>query len=90
MVFLLSQVDRLGNGSVNNPELALINIMQYITRSRSQLLKDDDIKEAQKILHKTRDADIGEAEKYIGLVSDKDKEAIEECAFAHKGIFDTF
>mmetsp|Transcript_22341 Transcript_22341/g.25886 ORF Transcript_22341/g.25886 Transcript_22341/m.25886 type:complete len:515 (+) Transcript_22341:189-1733(+) len=84
--FLMSLVGRLGNGSVDQSQLALTNVMQYITGSRSRSLKDGVLEEAKKILIKIREKDLMETKKYENNVSDSAKEAIEACVFAHKGI----
>ncbi len=84
--FLLSQVGRLGNGSVDQSQLALTNVLQYMTGSRSRLLKSGVLEEARKILEKIRDKDEKEGEIYKGIVGESVKEAIEAFAFAHKGI----
>mmetsp|Transcript_28636 Transcript_28636/g.32882 ORF Transcript_28636/g.32882 Transcript_28636/m.32882 type:complete len:345 (+) Transcript_28636:767-1801(+) len=84
--FLMSLVGRLGNGSVDQSQLALTNVMQYITGSRSRSLKDGVLEEAKKILIKIREKDLMETKQYENNVSDSAKEAIEACVFAHKGI----
>lgn len=84
--FLMSHVGRLGNGKIDQSELALINVLQYITGSRSRPLKDEVLKEARRVLNEIRDADNKENEIYTNVLGEKEKEAIEACAFAHKGI----
>lgn len=83
---MMSQVGRLGNGKIDQSELALINVLQYITGSRSRPLKDEVLKEARIVLNEIRDADNKENEIYTNVLGEKEKEAIEACAFAHKGI----
>lgn len=84
--FLLSQVGRLGNGSVDQSQLALTNVLQYMTGSRSRPLKSGVLEEARKILETIRDEDEKETEIYKVIVGESEKEAIEAFAFAHKGI----
>ena len=84
--FMMSQVGRLGNGKIDQSELALINVLQYITGSRSRPLKDEVLKGAREVLNEIRDADNKENETYTNVLGEKEKEAIEACAFAHKGI----
>jgi hypothetical protein len=84
--FLMSQTGRLGNGSIDQSQLALMNVLQYMTGSKSRAIKVEVMDEASRILAIVRDCDSKEGEKYSGLVDDADREAIEECAFAHRGI----
>jgi hypothetical protein len=84
--FLLSQIGQLGNGKVDQSQLALTNVLQYMTGSKSRSLKDEVITEARKILGQIREDDMKAADQYTGILSAIEKENIENCAFAHKGI----
>jgi hypothetical protein len=84
--FLTSQVGRLGNGSVDQSQLALTNVLQYMTGSKSRPLKDEVLKKACDVLNEICDVEMKEVEKYKDILGENDKKAIEDCAFAHKGI----
>jgi len=84
--FLLSQVGKLGNGKVDQSDLALTNILQYITGSKSRALKSGVLDKAREILNEIRDIDKNEGERYRGIISESEMEVIEACAFSHKGI----
>ena len=84
--FLMSQFGKLGNGSVDQSQLALTHLLQYITGSKSRALKDEVIQETRGILDEIRDADAKQTKQYNGISGESEKEAIEECVFAHKGI----
>ncbi len=83
---LMSQVGRLGNGKLDNGNLALTNLLQYITGSRSRPLQDSVIKAAIVAMDQLRTAENDSAEIHKSNLSEGDREVIEECAFAHKGI----
>ncbi len=84
--FLMSQVGRLGNGKVDQSQLALTNVLQYITGSKSRSLEDGVLESARNVLNGIRDADLNYAKQYEGILSENDRQAIEACAFAHKQI----
>ena len=84
--FLISQFGKLGNGSVDQSQLALTHLLQYITGSESRALEDEVIQETRGILDEIRDADAKQTKQYNGISGESEKEAIEECVFAHKGI----
>mmetsp|Transcript_8201 Transcript_8201/g.12343 ORF Transcript_8201/g.12343 Transcript_8201/m.12343 type:complete len:551 (-) Transcript_8201:147-1799(-) len=84
--FLMSQVGRLGNGKVDQSQLALTNVLQYITGSKSRQLNDDVLERARNVLNGVRDADLNDTKQYGGVLSDNDRKAIEAAAFAHKEI----
>ncbi len=84
--FLMSQFGKLGNGNEDQSELALVNVLQYMTGSRSRALKEEVIEDAKKILVNLREQELDEIKKNAKQLSSTEKEAIEACAFAHKGI----
>jgi len=84
--FLMSQFGKLGNGTKDQSEVALMNVLQYITGSRSRKLKEEVIIAAKKTLTNLRDAELKEIEKNDRNLSEFEKGVIEECAFAHKEI----
>jgi len=84
--FLMGQIGQLGNGQDDKSELALVNILQYMTGSRSRQLKDSVINAAKETLDQVRIEESEMLEKYKGDLSKGDSDVIEECAFAHKGI----
>jgi hypothetical protein len=84
--FLMGQTGRLGNGTVDQSDLALSNLMEYITGSKSRKLSYSTEK-AMSCLIAVRDDTLKEMEstKYPKLTEDE-KKMIEACVFAHKGI----
>lgn len=83
--FLLSQVGKLGNGSIEQSDLALTNLLQYMTGSRSRALNKDFLETAQSELKNIRGLELSSMAKSKQLTKE-DIETIEACAFAHKGI----
>lgn len=83
--FLLSQVGKLGNGSIEQSDLALTNLLQYMTGSRSRALKKEFLETAQLEMKNVRDLEVASMAKSKQLGQDE-IEIIEACAFAHKGI----
>lgn len=83
--FLLSQVGKLGNGSVEQSDLALTNLLQYMTGSRSRALKKEFLETAQSEMKNVRAREVAMMEKGKQF-GQEDIETIEACAFAHKGI----
>ena len=83
--FLLSQVGKLGNGSIEQSDLALTNLLQYMTGSRSRALKKEFLETAQSELKNIRGLELSSMAKSKQL-RQEDIETIEACAFAHKGI----
>ena len=84
--FLMSQVGKLGNGKMDQSELALTNVLQYMTGSRSRVLKEEVLDAAKKVLVDICDAELKAAKKTKGNLTEVERGFIEECAFAHKGI----
>lgn len=82
--FLMKQVGKLGNGTEDQSHLALSNLLQYMTGSKSRKIKDEVYDAANKILEMDREVEIEKMKS--DLLTDFEKEVIEECAFAHKGI----
>jgi len=86
MGYLFADIGRLGNGTVDQSELALTNLLQYITGSRSRSLEEQVFKAAKATLTICRDAEREEVQKYGKIASDAERVAIEACVFAHRGI----
>jgi len=86
MGYLFADTGRLGNGAVDQSQLALTNLLQYITGSRSRPLEDHVFKAAKVTLMVCRHAEKEDTEKYGKMVSEAERVAIEACVFSHKGI----
>ena len=84
--FMMAQIGRLGNGNVDQSELALINLLQYITGSRSRPLKDELLIKAKEALATARETELKILETSKVNLSDTEKGVMEDLAFAHKGI----
>eukprot|EP00558_Chaetoceros_sp_UNC1202_P001878 CAMPEP_0197259816 /NCGR_PEP_ID=MMETSP1429-20130617/83714_1 /TAXON_ID=49237 /ORGANISM="Chaetoceros sp., Strain UNC1202" /LENGTH=300 /DNA_ID=CAMNT_0042724035 /DNA_START=962 /DNA_END=1864 /DNA_ORIENTATION=- len=84
--FLMAQVGKLGNGTADLSELALVNLLQYMTGSRSRAMKEGVVENARNALVSVQDAELDEQAKALGNLSVVEREVIEECAFAHRGI----
>lgn len=83
--FLLSQFGKLGNGATEQSDLALTNLLQYITGTRSRALSKGFMEIAQSTMRKVRDTDLQVMAK-LSMLSEGEIEVIESCAFSHKGI----
>merc|ERR1712071_230278 len=79
----MGNTDGIGDLSEDSSELALINVLQHITGSRSRPLKEDTIKSATAILKNFIKSEKGTN---YPVLSDKQRLAIEDCVFCHKGI----
>ena len=87
MGFLMGQTGKLGNGDVDQTELALKNVLQYITGSKSRTLKDEMMDAAKSALLDARDCDPVLLDDKAGKrFTEQQKVLIEACVFAHKGI----
>lgn len=84
--YLFADIGRLGNGIVDQSELALTNLLQYITGSRSRPLEEQVFEAAKATLTICRDAEREEVQKYGKIASEAERVAIEACVFAHRGI----
>ncbi len=84
--FLMSQFGTLGNGNEDQSHLALLNLLQYVTGSRSRPLKEHVVVAASETLTELRKAELELIKKHERNLSDYEKEVIKECAFVHKGI----
>lgn len=84
--YLFADTGRLGNGDVDLSRLALINLLQFITGSRSRRLEDAVVEAANHTLTRCRKEEKEHAQKYGKAVSEVERVAIEACVFAHKGI----
>lgn len=83
--FLLGQFGKLGNGAIEQSDLALTNLLQYMTGSKSRSLSAEFMQRAQSSMRKVRDTEL----QNMGgssMLSEGDIEVIEACAFSHKGI----
>jgi len=86
---LLGQVGRLGNGDKDLCELACINVLQYMTGSRSRPLSDAIISKAFSALHELQQDVYTMERAYATKISQFKKTysvAIEQCVFTHKNI----
>lgn len=86
MGYLFADTGRLGNGAVDQSQLALTNLLQYITGSRSRPLEESVFKAAMVTLTVCRDVEKEEAVKYGKMMSEAERVVIEACVFSHKGI----
>lgn len=84
--YLFADTGRLGNGAVDQSELALANVLQYITGSRSRPLAEGVLDAAKITLGKCRDAETKDTQTYGQIMTEEERVAIEACVFAHKGI----
>mmetsp|Transcript_235 Transcript_235/g.364 ORF Transcript_235/g.364 Transcript_235/m.364 type:complete len:575 (+) Transcript_235:51-1775(+) len=86
MGFLMNQTGRLGNGDTDVSELAMINVLQYITGSRSRPLKEEVLDAAKSTLLDIKNAFDNQQipEKYN--INAQERINIEACVFCHKGI----
>mmetsp|Transcript_178 Transcript_178/g.285 ORF Transcript_178/g.285 Transcript_178/m.285 type:complete len:512 (-) Transcript_178:97-1632(-) len=86
--FLMSQVGQLGNGKVDQSELALKNLLQYMTgsKSSSRALKESVLENAKGAMLQVRSKEMQGAKRRKGNLSEYERGMVEECAFAHKGI----
>lgn len=66
-------------------ELALINLLQYITGSRSRPLKDETVAAAKKALEEIKSKCVDDSEPYKQFSLDE-KKLLEACCFLHHGI----
>ena len=66
-------------------ELALVNLLQYITGSRSRPLKDETVVAAKKALEEIKSKCVDDSEPYKQFSLDE-KKLLEACCFLHHGI----
>ena len=66
-------------------ELALVNLLQYITGSRSRPLKDETVAAAKKALEEIKSKCVDDSEPYKQFSLDE-KKLLETCCFLHHGI----
>ena len=86
--FIMSQVGQLGNGKVDQSELALKNLLQYMTgsKSSSRALKEAVLENSKGAMLHVRSKEIEGAKRRTGNLSEYERGVVEDCAFAHKGI----
>jgi hypothetical protein len=89
---LLGQIGRLGNGDKDQSDLALVNILQYMTGSRSRPLAETIVSKAQVVLREIQQNLLRKDDK-VEWKWKRDRrfrneygKAIEDCVFAHKKI----
>lgn len=80
MGFLTSQIGLLGNVETDLSDLALINVLQYITGSRSRVMRKEVVDAAKSALLDARNCLPGDT------LRKDDRLAIEACVFVNKGI----
>jgi hypothetical protein len=87
--FIMGQVGKLGNGNQDQSKLALLNLLQYMTGSKSSsralALNQSVLEKAKMAVSHVRNTDDKDLKGNRNL-SEYDRGVIEECAFAHKGI----
>ena len=66
-------------------ELALINLLQYVTGSRSRPLKDETVAAAKKALEEIKSKCVDDSEPFKQFSHDE-KKLLEACCFLHHGI----
>ena len=81
--FIMGRTDGLGDTDSDTSKLAMINVLQHITGSRSRPLKDSMIDSCFKMLKKVTDL---EGNIDCPILSEETRIAIEDCVFCHKGI----
>ena len=81
--FIMGNTDGIGDTNSDMSELALSNVLQYMTGSRSRPLEKSVIESAFATLNK-----FVKLEKQVNYpsLSEKDRITIEDCVFCHKGI----
>uniref|UniRef100_A0A7S4I2S2 Uncharacterized protein n=1 Tax=Odontella aurita TaxID=265563 RepID=A0A7S4I2S2_9STRA len=84
MGFLMGRTGQLGNGDVDVSELALTNVLQYVTGTRSRPPKAEVLDAAREVLRAMKE----ECEALVVDVklTDAQVKAVEDFAFEHKGI----
>jgi hypothetical protein len=86
---LLGQTGRLGNGDQDLSELAVVNVLQYMTGSRSRPLPDTLVSKAFSALHELQQYmntwEIAHSTRMSPLKNSYSL-AIESCVFTHKNI----
>eukprot|EP00978_Attheya_sp_CCMP212_P037384 scaffold175723_cov40-Attheya_sp.AAC.2 len=85
MGFLMGATGTLGNGAKDVSDLSLMNLLQYVTGSRSRPIREEIVDAARQVLLEVQSSCI-ETVKGFNNFSEAQTSAIEDCVFVHKSI----